>query len=112
MNPEEAEAAYAAEWPALNAKKEAAVKAGDLAGAKLARQQLSALSNRYRERHAKRQEVPGLVMTADVFYKQFKDALKFLDVPWGQMELVTVTCDGGITFSYDGKSVSLDIPER
>lgn len=112
MSPEEARAAYASEWPALNAKKEAAVKAGDPAGAKRARQQLSDLSNRYRARHLKKQEVPEPVMTADVFYEQFKDALKFLGVSWGQMELVTVTCDGGITFSYDGRSVSLDIPER
>ena len=51
MTPKEARECYEAEWPALNAAKEEASARGDAKAAKKARQQLSALSQRYAARH-------------------------------------------------------------
>lgn len=58
MTPKEAEEKYRAEWPALNAAKEAAVAKGDVLAARKCRQQLSHLSTICRERF-EQQDGPG-----------------------------------------------------
>jgi len=51
-------------------------------------------------------------MNADVFYEDFKNALKHLDVPWGTMELVEVTAkDGNLYFTRDNRTVVLHLPK-
>lgn len=50
MDQKEARDAYFAEWPALNAAKESAIRLGDKREEKRCRQQLSQLSYKYRDR--------------------------------------------------------------
>ena len=49
-------------------------------------------------------------MNAEDFYEEFKQALKFLDVPWGEKELVTVDVRyGRFVMAYDGRDVSFKV---
>ena len=52
-------------------------------------------------------------MTASEFYKQFKDALAFLLVRWGDMSDVEVYLDGPhVVFSCQGKTCAFRLPEK
>lgn len=49
-------------------------------------------------------------MNADFFYEEFKAALKFLGLEWGQKELATVTvADGCLVITYKYLSVRIAI---
>jgi hypothetical protein len=49
-------------------------------------------------------------MNAEDFYEQFKEALKFLGVPWGEKEKVTVTIfDKSIRFAYLNKECGFEL---
>lgn len=50
-------------------------------------------------------------VNAETFYENFKDALDYLSVSWGDMDSVTVYLNGNkIVFAYGGKSASMTIP--
>jgi len=53
-------------------------------------------------------------VNADDFYEEFKAALKYLDVPWGEKERVTVAVVHGDRFLMvcDGRDVSFPVGSR
>jgi hypothetical protein len=51
-------------------------------------------------------------MTADEFYNEFKDALKYLGVTWGDKHLVEVSTDGKeFTLKCAGRKISFGMEE-
>lgn len=50
-------------------------------------------------------------MNADEFYEDFKDALKYLGLSWGQKDLAQVCFDGGsFCLSYGGRKTLVQLP--
>lgn len=46
----------------------------------------------------------------DWFYDEFKDALRALGLNWGEKHLVTIEAkDGAITFSGNGRSITIEV---
>lgn len=49
-------------------------------------------------------------MNGELFYEEFKNALKFFGLPWGDMDLVTVYAEGSaIVFEHGGRKISVDL---
>ena len=49
-------------------------------------------------------------MNAEDFYAEFKSALKYLGLTWGEMELATCKVEGGIFYvSYANKIASFQV---
>ena len=75
LTPEEARERYEAEWPAINAEKLKAIAANDKKAAKLARQKLSRLSQKYAARFEERDQPdsykPAVCAHCTFFKKNF-----------------------------------------
>ena len=54
---------------------------------------------------------PAKINAAD-FYEHFKIALKYLDLPWGDMDKATISIiDGCFVMASAGKSCTLELPK-
>lgn len=50
-------------------------------------------------------------MNADEFYEDFKDALKYLGLSWGQKDLAKVWFEGGsFCLTYGGRETRVRLP--
>ena len=50
-------------------------------------------------------------MNADEFYEDFKDALKYLGLSWGQKDLAQVWLEGGsFCLAYGGRETRVRLP--
>lgn len=49
-------------------------------------------------------------MNGELFYEEFKNALRFLGVPWGDMRSVTVYVDGYLLcFEHGGRKITVEM---
>lgn len=52
-------------------------------------------------------------MNAASFYEEFKDAIRFLGLGWGQMGSIEMWIEGScVVMAYGGREVKFPLPEK